>query len=193
MKLDLSDLPTDIEALQKLVREQAALLQSKDLEIERLTARIAKLRRMQCGRSSEKIDAEIEQLELLLDDLHDTDGAKVERSAVEPDLSNPVRRPLPEHLPRENVVHAAACVCPKCGGELRRLGEDVTEVLEYVPASCKVIRHMRPKFSCHRCEAITQASRPSLPIERGRPGPGLLARPCAGLQIRRSSAAVPSE
>jgi len=175
MKLDLSDLPTDIEALQKLVREQAALLQSKDLEIERLTARIAKLRRMQFGRSSEKIDAEIEQLELLLDDLHEAEGAKADRITVQSDSSKPVRRPLPDHLPREEITHAAACVCPKCGGELRRLGEDVTEVLEYVPASFKVIRHLRPKFSCRRCESITQAPMPSLPIERGRPGPGLLA------------------
>jgi hypothetical protein len=120
MKLDLSDLPTDVEALQKLVREQAALLQSKDLEIERLTARIAKLRRMQFGRSSEKIDAEIEQLELLLDDLHETEGAKADRIAAVPELSRPVRRPLPEHLPREDVTHEAGCVCPKCGGERPR-------------------------------------------------------------------------
>ena len=177
MKLDLSALPTDIEALQKLVREQAALLQSKDLEIERLTARLDKLKRMQFGRSSEKIAGEIAQLELLLDDLHENDGAVIERPApVTETAQKPVRRPLPEHLPREEVTHAAACVCPKCGGELRRLGEDVTEVLEYVPASFKVIRHIRPKFSCRRCEAITQAPMPSLPIERGRPGPGLLAQ-----------------
>ena len=58
---------------------------------------------------------------------------------------------------------------------MRRLGEDVTEVLEYVPARFKVIRHIRPKFSCRSCETITQAPMPSLPIERGRPGPGLLA------------------
>ena len=182
MKLDLSDLPTDVEALQKLVREQSALLQSKDLEIERLTARIAKLKRMQFGRSSEKIDTEIEQLELLLDDLHEAEGAKVERSAVEPDLSKPVRRPLPEHLPREEITHAAACVCPRCGGELRRLGEDVTEVLEYVPASFKVIRHLRPKFSCRRCEAITQA--PMSSSHRAWATWSRLVGPCAGLQIR---------
>ncbi|HEY0281853.1 MAG TPA: IS66 family transposase [Rhizomicrobium sp.] len=176
MKLDLSALPRDVEALQNLVREQAALLQSKDLEIERLTARLDKLRRMQFGRSSEKITNEIEQLELLLDDLHENQGDRAERPAVVPETAQkPARRPLPAHLPREEVAHAAACICPKCGGELRRLGEDVTEVLEYVPASFKVIRHVRPKFSCRRCEAITQAPMPSLPIERGRPGPGLLA------------------
>jgi transposase len=176
MKLDLSALPTDVEALQNLVREQAALLHSKDLEIERLSARIDKLKRMQFGRSSEKIAGEIEQLELLLDDLHENNGEQIEAPVVAPAAAQkPARRPLPEHLPREEVIHAAACVCPKCGGELRRLGEDVSEVLEYVPASFKVIRHVRPKFSCRRCEAITQAPMPSLPIERGRSGPGLLA------------------
>ena len=150
--------------------------QTKDLEIERLTARIAKLRRMQFGRSSEKIDREIEQLELLLDDLHENQGDRAERQSVLPEPARkPIRRPLPEHLPREEITHVDGCVCPKCGGELRRLGEDVSEVLEYVPASFKVIRHVRPKFSCRRCESITQAPMPSLPIERGRPGPGLLA------------------
>src|SRR3546814_18240723 len=55
------------------------------------------------------------------------------------------------------------------------MGEDVTEILEYRPGRFHVIRHLRPKFSCRRCEAITQAAMPDLPIERGRPGPGLLA------------------
>src|SRR3546814_18623589 len=80
-----------------------------------------------------------------------------------------------DHLPREEVVHAAACSCPSCGGDLRRLGEDVTEILEYRPGRFHVIRHLRPKFSCRRREAITQAAMPDQPIERGRPGPGLLA------------------
>lgn len=87
----------------------------------------------------------------------------------------PVRRPSPGHLPREEVVHAAACSCPSCGGALRRLGEDVTEVLEYRSGRFPVIRHVRPEFSCRRCEAITQAVMPDPPIERARPGPGLPA------------------
>ncbi len=170
MKLDLSALPKDVDALHALVREQATL-------IEQLTAQLAKLRRMQFGRSSEKIDREIAQLELALEDLHENDGARdLQRSAeLRAITAKPVRRPLPEHLPREEIMHEAACACPRCGGELRRLGEDVTELLEYVPASFKVVRHVRPKFSCRQCEAITQAPMPSLPIERGRPGPGLLA------------------
>jgi transposase len=184
MKIDSSALPNDVDALQALVREQGALLEArdaelhaKDLRIEQILAQLARLKRLRFGRSSEKLDREIEQLELALEDLQEDTGERaVERPSILPEAAEkPVRRPLPEHLPRETVMHAAACACPKCGGELRRLGEDVTEVLEYVPASFKAIRHVRPKFSCRRCEAITQAPVPSLPIERGRPGPGLLA------------------
>lgn len=177
-------LPDDIEALKAIVLAQFASLEvkneelrAKSFQIEQLKAQLAKLKRMQFGRSSEKLDRAIDQLELLLEDLQEEEGQK---AVDQPLLSaeekqKPVRRPLPEHLPRETAVHVEACACPKCGGELRRLGEDVTEVLEYVPASFKVIRHVRPKFSCRRCESITQAPMPSLPIDRGRPGPGLIA------------------
>ena len=65
--------------------------------------------------------------------------------------------------------------CAQCGGALRRLGEDVTEELEYVPGRFIVNRIVRPRFACSGCEAFTQAALPSRPIERGRPGPGLLA------------------
>src|SRR6201996_3740015 len=65
--------------------------------------------------------------------------------------------------------------CPDCGGKLRDLGEDVSEVLEYVPARFKVIRHVRPKLSCTKCDVIVQAGAPSRPIARGSAGPGLLA------------------
>jgi len=81
----------------------------------------------------------------------------------------------PESLPRETVVHEAPCDCPACGGALRAFGEDVAEILEYVPARFKVIRHVRPKFSCTACQQIVQAPAPSRPIARGLAGPGLLA------------------
>jgi transposase len=151
------------------------------IEIEKLKAQIARLRRLQFGRSSEKLDTTIAQLELLLDDIEEERGESEEHQASAPDAverARPVRRPLPEHLPREEFVHGPTvedCRCPRCGGAMRQLGEDVTEVLEYVPARFKVIRHIRPKFSCRSCETITQEPMPSLPIERGRPGPGLLA------------------
>lgn len=177
MDIDLAHLPADTEALQALVRSLVGEVKAKGLKIAQLEARIAKLKRLQFGQSSEKLAREIEQLELELDELHEDEGAQAaERpAAVQVLLEKPARRPLPPHLPRETEVHEPSCTCPNCGAAMRRLGEDVTEVLEYVPASFKVIRHVRPKLSCRVCETIVQAPMPSLPIERGRPGPGLLA------------------
>jgi transposase len=155
-------------------------LQSRESEIEHLQLLIAKLRRMQFGRRSEKVQQQIEQLELRLEDLEAKQAASQAKS--EPTTSNlltaskPARRPLPEHLPRETHKHEPAeSVCPDCGGALRQLGEDVSEMLEYVPARFKVIRHVRPKLSCSACERIVQALAPTRPIERGLAGPGLLA------------------
>lgn len=184
MEIDLANLPSDTAALQALVLtlagENAGLkadLKANTLKIAQLEARIAKLKRMQFGQSSEKLAREIEQLELELDELHEDEGVRAagRPAAVQALIEKPARRPLPEHLPRQEEVHEPSCTCPNCGGAMRRLGEDVTEVLEYVPASFKVIRHVRPKLSCRICETIVQVPMPSLPIERGRPGPGLLA------------------
>jgi transposase len=155
-------------------------LQSRESEIEHLQLLIAKLRRMQFGRRSEKVQRQIEQLELRLEDLEVKQAASQVKS--EPTTSNlliaskPARRPLPEHLPRETHKHEPAeAVCPDCGGRLRPLGEDVSEMLEYVPARFQVIRHVRPKLSCSACDRIVQAPAPTRPIERGYAGPGLLA------------------
>jgi transposase len=87
-----------------------------------------------------------------------------------------VRRPLPEHLPRETVRHEPQPGCPECGGDLKAMGEDIAEMLEYVPASFKVIRHVRPRMACTCCERIVQTPAPSRPIARGLAGPGLLAQ-----------------
>ena len=181
MDIDLANLPSDTQALQALVRVLAGDVKNKTLLIEQLRAQIAKLKRMQFGKSSEKIDHQIAQLELQLDELHEDEGhaAATSPAAVQALIKQapekPYRKPLPEHLPREEEAHEPSCTCPNCGGAMRKLGEDVTEVLEYVPASFKVIRHVRPKLSCRVCETIVQSPMPSLPIERGRPGSGLLA------------------
>ena len=157
------DLPEDIDSLKRLVREQQALLLSRDLEIEQLKLQLARLRRMQFGRSSEQLDAQIAQLELTLEDLEASEAALPLPSAVTPRIERvkPVRRPLPEHLPREEQVHRPACDCPQCGGEMKVLGEDVSEVLEYVPSRFKVIRHVRPKLTCASCQTIVQVPAPS--------------------------------
>jgi transposase len=168
----------DADALRAMVVEQHAV-------IERLQTMIAHLRRMQFGRKSEKIERQVEQLELELEELECTKAAQLEalerklepaKAAAVAAVRKPVRRPLPAHLPREVETHTPAeRGCPACGAELNRLGEDVAEVLEWVPASFKVIRHVRPKMCCTRCDVIVQAEAPSRPIARGLAGPGLLA------------------
>ena len=161
-------------------------LYAKTLHIEKLKAELAALRRARFGRSSEKLDREIEQGELLLGDLEEGQAERaVKRQQAMPkssvpaetrEQSQPVRKPLPEHLPRERVEHEAACACPACGStRLTKIGTDEREVLEYVPSHFKVIVHARPKMSCRDCEKIMQEPMPSLPIEKGMPGPGLLA------------------
>jgi transposase len=158
-------------------------LQSRDHEIEHLKLLIAKLRRMQFGRKSEKLDRQIEQLELRLDELQATQAENTAAShtpaGVAPAANvavKPTRRPLPEHLPREVRRYLPKqAACPDCGGELKLLGEDVSEILEYVPERFKVIRQVRPKLACACCERIVQAAAPSRPIQRGVAGPGLLA------------------
>ena len=169
-------LPDDIETLKALVLEQRAQLQSHLGEIEHLKLLIVKLRRAQFGRSSERFEGEVEQLELRLEELQSAQAQLA--AARKPDTEEkkqPVRRPLPEHLPRESIVHEPACACPQCGAEMRKIGEDVSEILEYVPARFRVIRHVRPKMACKACDRIVQVAAPSRPIDRGIAGPGLLA------------------
>jgi transposase len=181
----------DISALKALVveqhgqRQQASLahleaLSAQGHEIERLRLIIEKLKRMMFGSRSEKVSIQIEQLELRLEEL-ETAQAAAEASVDVPEAetktkSKPSRKPLPAHLPREVVAHLPEqdC-CPDCGGHLRNFGEDVAEILEYIPANFKVIRHVRPKFACTGCERVVQAPAPPRVIERGLAGPGLLA------------------
>jgi transposase len=173
---------------ERVIAVRDAELYAKTLQIEHIKAQLAVLRRARFGRSSEKLDSEIEQLELVLGELEEGVAESNERAARAQSDAKPGerrkttdrkpfgRKPLPDHLPRERVVHEPALACGSCGGTvLRKIGEDVTEVLEYVPSSFKVIEHVRPKLSCRSCATILQAPLPSFPIERGRAGPALLA------------------
>lgn len=161
------------------------------LLIEQMKAQLAILRRMQFGRSSEKLEREIAQLELGLEDLEEGEaertaarGAQGPTASAGRERGHPVRRPLPAHLPREEVRHHPGETCACCGStRLSVLGEDVTEVLERVPARLKVIRHIRPRVACRDCEAVMQAPAPDLPVEKGRPGPGLIAHVVVGKYI----------
>jgi transposase len=195
MSFDSTALPDDVEALHRLItaeREELAAaragLMAKALEIEKLKLQIARLRRQQYGRSSEKMARELEQFELRLEELEAEEAAGPAAPTPGDEAQTPIpaksgksgRRPLPAHLPRHEIVHEPGCACPTCGGVLRKVGEDVTEILDYLPGRFQVIRHVRPAFSCRQCESMAQAPMPSLPIERGRPGAGLLAHVLVG-------------
>jgi len=185
--LDTQDLPDDVADLKRLVREHR-------LEIEHLKIQLSRLRRWKFGRSSEQLELEVSQLEMSLQalqelapepaacasnaDTQSPPAADQRQRAVR--RRRPGRRALPAHLPRETVVHphpavTNGCACPEYGGRLRYLDQDVAEMLEYVPGYFKVIRHLREKHSCVRCSRIVQAAAPSRPIERGLPGPALMA------------------
>ncbi|HEV3116057.1 MAG TPA: IS66 family transposase [Gemmataceae bacterium] len=190
MSLATADLPTDLEALRAFALAcQAELkaaelsVQLRALEIEKLKFQIAKLRRMQFGRSSERITRQIAQLEFQLEELETGEAEDIARAGSE-DRPAPIRgktkrKPLPEHLPRQEIVHEpeddGASTCPDCGAGMARLGENVTEVLDYVPGRFQVIRHIRPKYACKACDVITQAPVPAMPTPRGRATPATLA------------------
>jgi transposase len=177
----------DAEALRALVLQQQEKLQSRDTEIQHLKLLILKLQRLNFGRKSEKLGRQIEQLELQLEELQTNRGESapateaqpepaVDAASAAPAATKPARRPLPEHLPRKRKNHEPKQkACPDCGKELKKVGEDVSEMLEYVPAQFVVIQHVRPKYSCPCCQRMVQAEAPSRPIARGLAGAGLLA------------------
>jgi transposase len=163
------DSADDVEQLKELLRSAHA-------EIDHLKLIIAKLQRLQFGRRSEKLEREIEQMELRLEELQVATTPAAPAAKLPADAKpQPARRALPQHLAREQRVHEPACNCPDCGAAMRKIGEDVSEVIDYVPGRFKVIRHVRPKHACPACQRIVQVQAPSRPIERSFAGPGLLA------------------
>jgi transposase len=162
-----------------------AVVSSAEAMISALKLEIAKLRRAQYGKSSERRARLIDQLELQLEEL---EAAAAEDEARAADASRktstvraferrrPSRKPFPEHLPRERVVIEAPAACGCCGsGRIVKLGEDVTETLEVIPRQWKVVQTVREKFTCRDCEKISQPPAPFHPTPRGWAGPNLLA------------------
>ena len=177
------------------------------LEIERLKLMLAKARREMFGQSSERGKLLVEQLELAIEDLEETQAeeeAKAENAAPGASKDRRSRAPrgprkLPDNLPVERVVEPAPCACAKCGGvRLRKLGEEVSKTLECDPHRWKIVEHVREKFTCRDCESITEAPAPSRPIPRGLAGPSLLAMVLSAkfllhLPLNRQSAAYARE
>jgi len=188
MTLDPAELPDDIATLKAMLIASTARAETlkarvddRDAVIANLKLTIAKLQRDRFGASSERGAKLLDQLELQLAELEeavaqDRVAHPQFASSEKPEPQKPARRPLPDHLPRERHVHPGPDACASCGGEhLRKLGEDVTESLEFIPARFKVVQHVREKFTCRDCESISQAPAPNHAIARGRAGPCLLA------------------
>ncbi len=186
----LSDNPTVLKAmiatLQAENARMPATLQAHEQLVQALCLRIAKLQKQAFGKSSEKIEREIAQLELTLEDLlvavaEQSGGPIKEDEPAETD--NPVAEPMPRRRPRvldatpreRRELDPGPC-CPDCGGDLRVVAEDVSELLDLVAAQMKVIQIARVKKSCRRCERMVQPAAPSRPIPGSMAGPGLLAQ-----------------
>jgi transposase len=167
-------LPEDPEELRSFTARLLAGVKAQAILIEKLRHQLAGHRAHRFGASSETA----EQLQLALETSEIAAAAMTARMKL-PDIEEkdkPKRRPIPDHIPRMDVeLTPGAGACADCGGRLRRIGEDVTEELEYVPGRFIVNRIVRPRLTCACCERFVQAPLPSRPIERGRPGPGLLA------------------
>jgi transposase len=177
---EIRRLEAELDAHRQRMSEQAEELDSRRERIEHLKLMVEKFRHMIFGKKSEKLVLKLEQMEFELEE-DETTQAEVEAIAerVSPrkeQKPRSERKPLPEHLKREEVTHKPdSDCCPDCGGGLRHFGDDISEQLEYVPESFKVIRHVRPKFTCTGCDRVVEAPAPSRPIERGLAAPSLLA------------------
>ncbi len=171
----LDNLPEDPIELRQLTELLAAEVKAQALMIEKLQHQLHGANRHRFGAKSEGMD----QLQLFVENEAIAEaatdvGETASTEPVEP-KGKPKRKPLPDHLDRIEQVLSVGEDCPECGGDLSKLGEDITEELEYILGRFVVNKIIRPRMACRRCEAISQAPMPSRPIERGRPGPGLLA------------------
>lgn len=188
------------DALRLVVQARDAEIQMLRLLVQKLKLQLARRNRMIFGSASERFvdGTPAAQGSLLEGELLDGIGPKKAADAAVSPAANTVAnsaandksvdRSLPPHLPREPHVHrpettpehhdahGQPCGCGQCGGRLREIGRDVSEQLEYVPGRFKVVRHIRPKLACVRCQRVFQAAAPSRPISRGLPGPALMAQ-----------------
>jgi transposase len=174
-----------IETLTGALAQRDAALKIAHLTIDKLKLELSYLRRMQYGRSSEKLDHD-GQLELMDSGMVPAPAANDPAAPTVPPAADSGKkrsaksrtgsRELPAHLPRQTIVHKpeGGCNCTACGGGLREIGQDVSEVLDYEPGNFLVVRHVRPKLACGGCQSIVQAAAPSRPVERALAGAGLM-------------------
>ncbi|MDP9095813.1 MAG: IS66 family transposase [Pseudomonadota bacterium] len=153
----------------------------RDAKLDKLTFEIAQLRRVKFGKKSEQLDPE---QRALFDEAIDADIAAIEAQLEEllgakkpaPPQERPKRAALPPHLPRVERHHEPESTVCGCGCALKRIGEDVSEKLDYTPGVFTVERHVRGKWACSQCRTLTQAPVAAEIIDKGMPTSGLLAQ-----------------
>src|SRR5262245_15983631 len=178
-------LPGDLALCHEIIRQQADTIRESQRRIEQLEYQLEQLLRRQYGPRRERVDPD--QLRLFAEDApEDADAAAIEEPS-EPDVAKPKRpwrrrgrQRLPEDLPRKRVEYelsAEELTCPDCGQLRTKIGEETSEQLEYIPSSLHIIVHARFRYACRACqEHVAIADRPPQPIDKGLPGPGLLAQ-----------------
>ena len=193
MEIDPHNLPSEVDILQQIVLQLLKAVEDKDQLLARLQHQLAQLLRYRYGQKRERIDEN--QLFLFAaqilaasprasaatsrEDLAAADPPSRADSKEKPGCRGHGRKPLPESLERRRVVFdlkESQRQCPQCQTPLQRIGEDVSERLEYVPASLVVIEEVTPQYACAKGCGVAAAEKPAAPIEKGLPGPGLLAQ-----------------
>jgi transposase len=182
MEIDRENLPGEVEACHALIRELFEELGSKERTVRVLQHRLEQLLRWRYGGKREKVNENQLFFEAILGVVRGPESVPKEKVTKPVEGKRRVghgRRPLPKDLPRKRVVYdlpEGERSCPRCLGELRWIGEDISERLEYVPASFMVIEEVSSKYACQRGCTVVTAGKPMQPIEKGLPGPGLLAQ-----------------
>lgn len=198
MRIALDNLPLDPITLQGLVRDMAGALDEGQIEIERLRQIIKEFRRARFGRRAEAVDPD--QLPLTLESDVEKRAVMTSIHAIAPELPDATsavkpshRKALPDHLPRTDItISANVTACPDCGGVLHDAGTTASEMLDWVPASVRVVRIKRPKCACRACGTLHQAPAPERVAEGCLATPGLIAhvltsRYCDHLPLYRQS------
>ncbi len=177
-------LPDDIEALKALLLEKEALIKQKDSQITSLREQLNLALAKRFGPSSEKSDKQqlglFNEAEAAVDEDEGESASEPETLTVPAHArKRPGRKPLPDYIEREEVLHdlpAEEKVCPHDGTLLVRIGEEVSEQLDVIPARVRVLRHVRPKYACPCChQGIKTALMPPQPIPKSIASPGLLS------------------